>query len=373
MNFTKIFPRYLCLVTAIAFAVSFCPSLGGQDPAESSAETKPAAQETPNASTQADATGEKTLDELLTQWSEMDKKLKEAESAARADGASEAAKITYKDMVDQAYKLIDQIQTSAVAAISKNAMDETAANTLLGIMLNGSLRTDGDKKVLALADTLINAGLSAELFEPAIKSNRLSPFGKDLFAEIMIRHQEHQADDLPRVKLTTTKGEIVVELFENEAPNTVANFISLTKAKFYDGLKFHRVIEGFVAQAGCPKGDGTGDPGYSIKCECFEKNARKHFTGSLSMAHGGRDTGGSQFFLTFRATSVLDGRHTVFGRAISGMDVLEQLTRNATDAGPIPGVEADKILKAEVVRDRGHEYKPAKVGDAAAAPEKSGN
>ncbi len=363
MKFSKILLASLWAVSAVGLAAPFCPLLNGQDQA---------AQETPDASAPVQAAGEKTLDELLIQWADMDKKVREADTAARADGASEAAKIAYKDLVDQAYKLIDQIQTSAVAAISTNPVDEKATNALLGIMLNGSLKTNGDKKVLELADTLINAGLSVEIFEPAIKSNRLSPFGKDLFAEITIRHREHQADDLPRVKLTTTKGEIVIELFENEAPNAVANFISLTKAKFYDGLKFHRVIEGFMAQAGCPKGDGTGDPGYSIKCECYEKNARKHFTGTLSMAHSGRDTGGSQFFITFSATSHLDGRHTAFGRVISGIDILEQLTRNSSNAGPIPGVEADKILTAEVVRDRGHEYKPVKVGEAAAT-EKSGN
>lgn len=319
----------------------------------------------------AAATGEKSLDELLTEWSDMDKKLRDAESAARADGATDAVKIAYKDLVDQAYKLLDKIQSAAVAAIGKDPKDEKASKTLLGIMVNGSLKADGDRKVLELADILMNAGISSDLLAPALQSKRLTPFAKDLFDEIMIRFKEHQSNDLPRVKFTTSKGEIVLELFENEAPNTVANFISLAKAKFYDGLKFHRVIEGFMAQGGCPKGDGSGGPDYKIKCECYEPNARHHFSGSLSMAHAGRDSGGSQFFVTFRATSHLDGRHTVFGRVISGMDVLDQLTRTYTDAGPIPGIEPDKIVTAEVVRDRGHEYKPVKVGDAPATPAKT--
>ncbi|MCP4813808.1 MAG: peptidylprolyl isomerase, partial [Planctomycetaceae bacterium] len=107
---------------------------------------------------------------------------------------------------------------------------------------------------------------------------------------------------MPRVKMTTSKGEVVIELFENEAPDTVGNFVSLVEVGFYDNKKFHRVLKNFVAQTGCPKGDGTGDAGYSIYCECAKADYRKHFRGSLSMAHAGPDTGGSQFFITFRAT-----------------------------------------------------------------------
>ena len=110
----------------------------------------------------------------------------------------------------------------------------------------------------------------------------------------------------------------------------------------------------FMAQGGDPKGDGTGGPGYSIRCECYDPNYRHHFRGSLSMAHAGRDTGGSQFFLTFVPTPHLDGRHTVFGRVVEGMDVLGELEKRNPDA---PGATPpDKIIKAEVLRDRGHEY-----------------
>lgn len=184
-----------------------------------------------------------------------------------------------------------------------------------------------------------------------------------------IRKQEAAADDLPRVLLKTTKGDIVVELFENEAPATVGNFISLVKAKFYDGLTFHRVLAGFMAQGGCPQGDGGGEPGYRIKCECFQDNARMHFRGSLSMAKGDQpDTGGCQFFLTFVPTPHLNPDkdlktgHTVFGRVIEGMEVLPKLQRRDPDprvTGPKP--EPDRILQAEVIRDRGHEYAPDKV------------
>src|SRR5262249_7970782 len=121
---------------------------------------------------------------------------------------------------------------------------------------------------------------------------------KELWAkEQELRKAEAEKNDLPRVKMTTSKGDMVIELFENEAPETVGNFISLVESGFYDGKVFHRVLPNFMAQGGCPKGDGTGGPGYHIYCECFKPEARMHFRGSLSMAHAGKDTGGSQFFL----------------------------------------------------------------------------
>jgi cyclophilin family peptidyl-prolyl cis-trans isomerase len=178
--------------------------------------------------------------------------------------------------------------------------------------------------------------------------------------EEKIRAAEAQADDLPRVKITTTKGDIVVELFENEAPNTVANFISLVEKGFYNGTKFHRVIPDFMAQGGDPNGNGTGGPGYTIDCECGKANHRKHFRGSLSMAHAGTNTGGSQFFLTFLPTAHLDGLHTVFGRVIEGMDVLSKIQRTEGTARLGP---PDKILKVEVIRKRPHAYEPVKNGE----------
>ena len=154
------------------------------------------------------------------------------------------------------------------------------------------------------------------------------------------------AADLPQVQLKTNKGEILIELYEDEAPNTVANFVNLVEKGFYDGLKFHRVIEGFMAQGGDPTGSGSGGPGYRIKCECVRKDHRKHARGVISMAHAGKDTGGSQFFITFDKTPHLDGKHTVFGHVIKGMDVVDKLRKG------------DVILEASVVEKRDHEYKP---------------
>lgn len=112
--------------------------------------------------------------------------------------------------------------------------------------------------------------------------------------------------------------QIKIDLFEEDAPGTVENFVSLAKKNFYDGLTFHRVIPGFVIQGGDPNGNGTGGPGYTIKCET-EGNPNKHERGSLSMAHAGKDTGGSQFFICFEAQPHLDGVHTVFGKVVEGM------------------------------------------------------
>jgi cyclophilin family peptidyl-prolyl cis-trans isomerase len=111
--------------------------------------------------------------------------------------------------------------------------------------------------------------------------------------------------------------------------------------------------------SGKTTGDGSGGPGYEIYCECHQENARQHFRGTLSMAHIGRDTGGSQFFLTFKPTTHLNGRHTAFGRVIEGQDVLAKLQRrDPTRANP---PQPDKIVKATVVRKRDHKYEPTKV------------
>ncbi len=113
-------------------------------------------------------------------------------------------------------------------------------------------------------------------------------------------------------KITTNKGVMWLKLFYEDTPNTVANFVSLANDGFYDGLNFHRVIEGFMAQGGCPEGSGMGGPDWAIQCET---NADKqvHKKGSLSMAHAGKDTGGSQFFICFVPCPHLDKVHTVFG------------------------------------------------------------
>ncbi len=131
-----------------------------------------------------------------------------------------------------------------------------------------------------------------------------------------------------QVKMILEKGnnEVVIELFEKDAPITVENFVNLINKGFYNGLTFHRVITGFVAQGGCPNGNGTGGPGYTIPCET-KNNPNKHEVGSLSMAHAGKDTGGSQFFICYNPLPHLDGVHTVFGKVINGMDYVFNISQ----------------------------------------------
>ena len=220
---------------------------------------------------------------------------------------------------------------SAIASAEK-----LAANALTIAKTQGKTQTEINKEEIGQ----VHPGL-AEL-----KKNL--PYYKAAWEkEKALRQASLQAKDCPQVKLTTTAGDMVIELFPKEAPNTVANFLELVNKGFYNGLTFHRVMQAFMAQGGDPKGDGTGDPGYCIPCEVDNPNARIHFRGSLSMAHAGRDTGGSQFFITFVPTKWLDGKHTVFGRVLTGQDVLAKIVREPNPQ--IPGLEPTKILKAEVV------------------------
>ena len=134
-----------------------------------------------------------------------------------------------------------------------------------------------------------------------------------------------------KATIKTEKGDMTVEFFPEDAPGTVKNFVELSEKGYYDGLTFHRVIDDFVIQGGCPKGDGTGGPGYTIDCELDGDN-QYHDRGVLSMAHAGRDTGGSQFFICHnrKNTSHLDRRHTVFGKVVEGLDVIDEIKAGDT-------------------------------------------
>ena len=127
-------------------------------------------------------------------------------------------------------------------------------------------------------------------------------------------------------EMITEKGTMKIEFYEDDAPNTVENFVKLSKDGFYDGLTFHRVIPNFVIQGGCPEGSGTGGPGYTIDCELDGEN-QYHDRGVLSMAHAGRNTGGSQFFICHSRdnTAHLDRNHTCFGKVVEGLDVIDDI------------------------------------------------
>ena len=297
---------------------------------------------------------------------------------------------SYDEKAKMMTKLLVETRKTSLAAFEKVPTSTTIADTLLRIAggeIAGdnnvgayeiiSLLIKNDSKVKGLYDAAAKVAYATDRFEDAkkylAKSNELkeSPrFSRELSAGTLdgmiadwkkeqgIRAAEAKANDLPRVMLETTNGKIVIELFENEAPQAVANFVSLVEKKYYDGLVFHRVLPGFMAQGGCPEGSGRGGPGYKTTVNARRKISEA-FLGTLSMAHAGKDTGGSQFFLTFQTTPFLDGRHTAFGRIIEGMDALAALQK--IDPQRPSGVEPSKILKAVVVRKRDHEYVPTKV------------
>ena len=182
--------------------------------------------------------------------------------------------------------------------------------------------------------------------------------------ELELRAQDATAN-LPRVKLETSEGDIVIELFEDQAPETVANFISLVEDGFYDGLEFFQVIPSLYARTGCSENDGTTIPGYRIRSE-FE-NPRSHFAGTVAMHNDGENTAGSQFMIMHRPDPNLVDKIVAFGRVIEGMDVVygfKSVNRIRTKGG-----DAATITKATVIRKRDHEYEPIKLdGDAPISP-----
>ena len=143
------------------------------------------------------------------------------------------------------------------------------------------------------------------------------------------------------VTIETNKGTIKAQLFEDKVPKTVANFEKLAGQGFYNGLKFHRVIADFMVQTGCPQGSGTGGPGYKFADE-FHKDLRHSGPGILSMANSGPNTNGSQFFITHVETPWLDGKHSVFGKVLSGMDIVNSIKQGDVMKTVTVSEEADK-------------------------------
>ncbi|MFO0902176.1 MAG: peptidylprolyl isomerase [Pirellulales bacterium] len=336
----------------------------------------------------------KAFDAKLAEWKAVVKALRDLKIRYQTapEGETESLKKQWDEQTAKGEKLLPELRDTGKAAYLAAPNANLQLTRFLVRLLADDIERDDFEPAWDLAQALVDnecevnevyqlAGAAAfalnqfdkaeELFKKAEETGTLNnEIAKKFFgalpeckatwpAEEAARKADAEKDDLPRVKFTTPKGEIVVELFENEAPETVGNFISLVESKFYDGLTFHRVLANFMAQGGCPQGTGTGDAGYKIFCECYKDNHRNHFRGTLSMAHAGKDTGGSQFFLTFVPTTHLNGRHTAFGRVISGMDVLAKLQRIDPDNPNKPA--PDKILKAEVIRKRDHKYEPNKV------------
>ena len=149
----------------------------------------------------------------------------------------------------------------------------------------------------------------------------------------------------PKAAFSTNQGDFTVELFEDLAPETAGNFIKLSNDGYYNGIIFHRIIEGFMIQGGDPTGTGRGGPGYTIQDE-FHPELRHDGEGVLSMANAGPNTGGSQFFITLAPTAWLDGKHAVFGKVVEGMDVIRKIGSVQTGAGDRP---VDEVRMESVV------------------------
>jgi cyclophilin family peptidyl-prolyl cis-trans isomerase len=314
---------------------------------------------------------ETRFDELIEQGGAVAPQLIEAARQAyvEAPNASEAAGRVLMDFVEhESRKENYEMVLAPAEALIEGGYPDKSVYAWAGLAALVTNRLDAAEQYLQAADE--HGAFSAlRALPPDHQLRGIGQSYQELIRyyreawprEQQIRAAEAKADDLPRVLLVTNKGEIEVELFENEAPNTVANFISLVEKGFYDGLTFHRVIPGFMAQGGCPDGTGSGGPGYTIPDECGRPDHRLHFRGSLSMAKTPLpDSGGSQFFLTFAPTRHLDGKHTVFGRVIRGIEVLAEIQRRDPRAPSPP--EPDKILEAKVLRKRDHEYVPKKAG-----------
>lgn len=310
-----------------------------------------------------------TLESLQAQWKELDAKLTEKEEALAAEDAdTEKLQGEYESLIGDANKLVKKIEIAAKEKTKADPGNSAGTRALMGILLNEA-QNGSDSKVLESGQELIEQGINPEYFKIAAKSERLSIGAREIFDELVIRQEEALKNDLPRVELKTNKGDIILELFENEAPETVGNFISVVESGHYDGVLFHRVMEDFMAQSGGFVADENGKEkrkplDYTIECECDEPDYRLHFTGSLSMAHtGAPNTGSAQFFLTFRRTSRLDKLHTCFGRVIKGSKTLELIARTHDQNDQrMPDVKADKIISAKVLRKRDHRYRPNKVG-----------
>jgi cyclophilin family peptidyl-prolyl cis-trans isomerase len=277
-------------------------------------------------------------------------------------GNSEALSFKDKMSLSYAYEQTNQLSKAVeiLSALEKSEQTEEKAKPQLGLMLAQNLflleKFDESLEKLKELEPI-------KELEQAVNSIKESVVDYQTFQKEEQQYRKEDKD-LPQVELVTSKGRIVIELFEDDAPNAVANFISLVEKKFYDGLRFHRVIPKFMAQGGDPHSKdpesdlvGRGYPGYRIKTDL---SRRKHFRGVISYANTGLDTDGSQFFLTVVPTFWLNGKHAVFGRIVNGMDVVDNI------------VEGDLVTVAKVLRKRDHAYEVQKISEAEQkAPEKT--
>ena len=347
---------------------------------------------------QGKSAAKSSFDAVFTEWKKCleDMRMLQAKAETTEDSELPALKEKYATIIARGEAMIPKLRDAAIAVYKEAPNGDKQITRWLSTISNDYVAADRFDDALPSINALLDgksddpviynlAGVVAfakhdfrsanEYFAKAAASGVLTGQSQAMMLEIgnYINYWEREKEliekaessesgqMLPHVKMETSKGTVMLELFEDEAPETVSNFVSLVEKGFYDGLTFHRVIGGFMAQGGCPDGDGRGGPGYKIYCECGRGDHRKHFTGSLSMAHAGRDTGGSQFFITFVPTPQLNGKHTAFGRVVEGLEVLAKLQRRDPDKSGDLAIQPDTIVKAEVLRKRDHKYVPNKV------------
>lgn len=368
------------------------------------------------------------FDEILTDWKAVLQKMMDLREEFRlpetTDARRQECQREFNDLRAEAQTMNQQLMEQAVLCILKYPKENMDLDAFIINVLREYRRLDLHDDALAICKTLLSQDIKSDEITEAIAYSALyandfetaakyGPKLKDLQwrrksdfdysqspfknleywqtewkRELELRRQEERAADLPRVVLETTRGDIEIELFENQAPNTVANFIFLVEKGFYTNLDFHRVIHHEMAQGGGSElirtetnMDGTlkkrqnknAGPGYTIPDEIHEQS-RKHFRGTVSMANAGPNTGGSQFFICYQPRREYDGKHTVFGRVVRGMDVvsfflprqpydpneqLEDESELENRVMEVPGCEMpDKILSAKVIRKRRHPYSP---------------
>lgn len=312
-----------------------------------------------------------------------------------------AAVLAYDTLLEKGNELLRQFSEATMAAYEADPTNEEVER-YLKIMIEHMLTADRYENVLEMAEMAIAHGKpDGKLYEQAAiasfeigdldaaeryfaegeklgelsddaraKRDTIPEWREKLARELAIREAEAQADNLPRVTITTTKGDIVLELYEDQAPNTVANFMALAERRFYNGMEFYRVLSNFAAVAGCPLNRGTGGPGHEIVCESSRDDRRCAMRGTISMVNGGRGRCGSQFFIALASSGVRNTEfdNPVFGRVIDGMDVVERLRRVDVDS-TAKDFDRERILYTRIERRRNHEYTPVTTFDIAKAKE----
>lgn len=306
--------------------------------------------------------------------------------------------------LQESNKALRKYRESAAALFASDPKKYAGVGALLREMLISDGKADrldhwiAPAKVLLDTNTLVDdevllysgfAGLIEGDFElvkqawtPLESAQKLGPQESILLAKLdevkasweqeLKRREEDQTKNNPQVRILTTKGEIVVELFEDDAPESVANFVYLVEQGYYTRKPFFFVKEHLLAQTGCEKGDGKGNAGYGVKPEADSPTRRSHFRGSLGMpvgmnndpAQGSMSFAGSQFYFTFVPLPLADERNAVFGRVISGIEVLglfKIVDLTDEEARKDPSLRPDTVIRAEVIRKRDHDYRPTPV------------